>query len=302
MSWEPSWKKTSFPAVTALGRVEENGPEMYLLRLDQLHPEVSGNKWFKLKYNLQAAALHHHAAVLTFGGPWSNHIAATAAACQLSGIKSIGLIRGAEPARWSDTLLEARQRGMELHFLTREAYLQKEDPLFLDSLKQSYGDVYIIPEGGNNPAGIKGCREILSACQADTYTHLCVPVGTGATLTGIASAAAPQQRVLGFSALKGAPDEALMNLCYGPGPSPKLIRAYTFGGFAKKTPALLEFMQAFRRQHGILLDFVYTAKMMYGINDLIRNGFFDPKARILAIHTGGQQGNRSLDPTLGLLP
>lgn len=304
----PPDREFSAPVLTPLGRLRDFGPEVSLLRLDQLHPEVSGNKWFKLKYNLQDAAAMEKRTILTFGGPWSNHIAATAAMCRLRGLRSIGVIRGEAPAAWSDALLDARARGMELVFVSRARYRQKEDLSFLAELRARYGDVYIVPEGGNNPAGVRGCGEILATVPVASFTHIALAVGTGATFRGVAQSAGKDQRVWGFLALKGAPEVALQEFCNpvgedgGTGAGTRLITDYTFGGFARTTPELLGFMQDFRKTHGVLLDFVYTAKMMYGITDMIRTGSLGPGDRILAIHTGGLQGNRSLDPALGLMP
>lgn len=262
--------------------------EVSLLRLDQLHPEVSGNKWYKLKYNLEAAREAGKDTILTFGGPWSNHIAATAAACGLSGFNSVGIIRGSKPPKESHTLARAREHGMELHFVSRAGYASCREGILTGSLGARYGEAYVIPEGGYNPAGIRGCAGILADRDTSVFTHICCAVGTGATVRGIAGTAAPNQRVLGFSALRGdaGPDEKR------PFTS---ITGYHFGGFARKTPELLAFMREFLDHYGVLLDFVYTAKMMYGIQDLAHKGYFPPGSRILAIHSGGLQGNRSLD-------
>lgn len=288
--------------VTPLGRPYAGGPEVFLLRLDLLHPDVSGNKWFKLRYNLRAALDAGYSRVLTFGGPWSNHIAATAAACRLTGLDSIGLIRGAEPSRPSDTLRDAAAQGMELHFLSRADYRKREDPDFLHALSGQFPDTYVIPEGGCNKEGIRGCREILERVATNGYTHMCVPVGTGTTFRGLAEASGASATVLGFPAFRGAPDPALVAFCAENPEKRRLITGYDFGGFARQTPALIAFMQDFRRTHNVLLDVVYTAKMLYGIYDRIDRGDFVPKDRIAVFHTGGLQGNRSLDPSLGLWP
>lgn len=278
--------------------------EIAMLRLDRLHPEISGNKWFKLKYNLDAAKEQQKNAILTFGGAWSNHIAATAAACNLLGLKSIGIIRG-EDRKNTITLTGARKHGMQLHFISREEYRKKNDEDYLRKLSRQFHDPYIIPEGGNNDLGLKGCKEILSLCDVQKYTHVCCPVGTGTTLTGLIEYGAEAGRdkayrvsTIGFAALKNANylkqkikdnlSKEAVGICWD------LNTDHHFGGFAKKTPALLGFIKDFYDQFGIPLDFVYSAKMMYGVMDGIKQGYFPTGSRLLAIHTGGLQGNRSI--------
>lgn len=293
------WDGPLVPEVTFLGKPFPGGPSLSLLRLDELHATVPGNKWFKLRYNLLAAREAGDTTVLTFGGPWSNHIRATAAACRLAGLQSTGIIRGEAPNIWSPTLLDAQAFGMRLHFVTREDYRRLKDGSATGLLRERYGAAYLIPEGGNNEAGIRGCREILTPVDTGGYSQLAVAVGTGTTLRGIAAAALPSQRLLGFMALKARPEGAPSF------PLPdrtELITEYTFGGFARKTPELLSFMQQFRDTYSILLDRVYTAKMLYGLFDRMKAGFFKAEDSILAVHTGGLQGNRSLDPALGLSP
>lgn len=285
-----------------------------MLRLDQLHAGVSGNKWYKLKHNLETARQQHKDTILTFGGAWSNHIVATAAACRLLGFKSVGIIRGEEyrdmsKAHYPSSLSYARTQGMDLHFVSRQEYRNKNEVDFMSRLQAQYRGAYIITEGGDNDLGIKGCREILSGCALQQYTHICCPVGTGATLTGLIAYCADKMSLdptsppvcVGFSALKNAgylKEKIAHNLSDIEQPGPwQLITDYHFGGFAKKAPALLAFMEDFVRQYQIPLDFVYTAKMMYGIVDLIKKGYFPSASSILAIHTGGLQGNRSL-PTV----
>ena len=290
------------PPVTPLGILGADGPELSVLRLERIHPAAPGNKWYKLRYNLLEATAAGHRTVLTFGGPWSNHIAATAATCRTAGMKCIGVIRGEEPAVWSDTLADARAEGMTLDFVSRARYAHKDDPQFIRELHERHGEFYLVPEGGNNPEGIRGCREILSGVPLERFTHIALPVGTGATFRGVADTAGSEQKVWGFSAVKRTPDPALEQFCSRSPERLRIITDYTFGGFARVTPALLAFMQEFLRAHGVLLDFVYTAKMMYGITEMARTGALGPGDHVLAIHTGGLQGNRSLDPALGLGP
>lgn len=274
--------------------------ELSLLRLDQIHPEVSGNKWFKLKYNLHEAFSRGKDTVLTFGGAWSNHIAATATLCAEAGLASIGLIRGEAPTRWSQTLLQARENGMHIEFVPRIRYAACARRGSLPP-GRDYGDVYIIPEGGCNALGLQGCEEILRVCPTRDYSHLCCAVGTGTTLSGLIRSAGAEQQVWGFVPMKPAAAEQLritialqVENSKGSLPYWRLIDDYHFGGFARKSDILLDFMKYFSDQTGISLDFVYTAKMMYGLIDQIKRGHVPQGSRLLALHTGGLQGNASL--------
>lgn len=269
-----------------------------MLRLDKLHPVVSGNKWFKLKYNLEAARQQGKRFVLTFGGAYSNHLAATAAACRLLGFKSIGIVRGERPPQPGATLQMLQREGMELHFISREDYRRKQEHDFLQQLRQRFGDAYIIPEGGHNEAGVKGCEEILPASGGMAFTHICCAVGTGTMMAGLVRSAMPSQIVTGFPALKQAhyleqeitqylrPEDA--------DKSWRLFYDYHFGGFAKYNSRLTDFMNDFYREHHVPLDIVYTGKMVYGVLDLVRKDAFPPGSKILLVHSGGLQGNRSL--------
>lgn len=275
-----------------------NGIEASLLRLDLLHPEISGNKGFKLKYNIEAAIREGKNTILTFGGPYSNHIAATAAACKLLGLKSIGLIRGEPFSVNNFTLTRAKKHGMQLRFMTREQYRHKEAAAFLKRLQMDFPQAFIVPEGGNNIDGVKGAREILRVHDTTGFTHICCPVGTGTTLAGLIAEAKTAQKILGFSALKKT-DEQIMAIKQYLEDAPahaewQIIMEYHFGGFARKTETLLAFMKAFEQQHGIPLDFIYTAKMLFGIKELVRKKKFPAGSKLLLIHTGGLQGNRGM--------
>lgn len=304
MRYFPDYSGIIIQELSSAAWLSSQKGKIAMLRLDRLHPEISGNKWFKLKYNLEAARQENKNTILTFGGAWSNHIAATAAACDLLGFHGIGIIRGQNIN--TDTLVRAEHHGMQLHFISREQYRRKDDPEFLSSLSAKYDNPYIIPEGGNNLLGIKGCKEIPLFYREEEYTHICCPVGTGTTLAGLMEyygegarpAPATSPACVGFPALKNAgylKEKIADNLpdTWNHGQL-DLVMDYHFGGFAKKTPELIAFIKNFYTQHHILLDFVYTAKMMYGITDLLQKGYFPPGSRILAIHTGGLQGNRSL--------
>ena len=265
--------------------------QLTIKRLDLIHPQISGNKFFKLKYNLLAAQQQGFSQVLTFGGAFSNHIAATAFAAQHFGFQSIGMIRGEELAsqQFNPTLQTAQDLGMQLHFLSRFEYRLRHQAEYLQQLQQQYPQAFIIPEGGSNALAIQGTQEILSPDDLENYDVICCAVGTGGTLAGIIESSSEQQHVLGFSALKG--DFLKHDIQQWTDKSNwSLTDAYCCGGYAKITPKLLQFMQQFEQQHHIPLEQVYTAKMMMGLLDLIQYHHFPAHTRILAIHTGGLQG------------
>lgn len=265
--------------------------QLTIKRLDLIHPQISGNKFFKLKYNLLAAQQQGFSQVLTFGGAFSNHIAATAFAAQHFGFQSIGMIRGEELASqpFNPTLQTAQDLGMQLHFLSRFEYRLRHQAEYLQQLQQQYPQAFIIPEGGSNALAIQGTQEILSPDDLENYDVICCAVGTGGTIAGIIESSSEQQHVLGFSALKG--DFLKHDIRQWTDKSNwSLTDAYCCGGYAKITPKLLQFMQQFEQQHHIPLEQVYTAKMMMGLLDLIQYHHFPAHTRILAIHTGGLQG------------
>ena len=265
--------------------------QLTIKRLDLIHPQISGNKFFKLKYNLLAAQQQGFSQVLTFGGAFSNHIAATAFAAQYFGFQSIGMIRGEELAsqQFNPTLQAAHDLGMQLNFVSRSEYRLRHQVEYLQQLQQQYPQAFIIPEGGSNALAIQGTQEILSPDDLENYDVICCAVGTGGTLAGIIESSSEQQHVLGFSALKG--DFLKHDIQQWTDKSNwSLTDAYCCGGYAKITPKLLHFMQQFEQQHHIPLEQVYTAKMMMGLLDLIRHHHFPAHTRILVIHTGGLQG------------
>jgi 1-aminocyclopropane-1-carboxylate deaminase len=273
---------------------------VFIKRDDLLHPEISGNKWWKLKYNLEAAQNQGFETILTFGGAYSNHIAATAAACKYAGLKSIGIIRGEKESALNPTLKKASADGMELFFVSREDYRNSHQPEFLNFLKDKFNDFYLIPEGGKNILGVKGCTEITKNLP-NSYDYICCACGTGTTLSGIVLSNVSSM-VLGFSALKGGAflvdDSLLMIESYQVEYNSNdhvstfnVLTDYHFGGYAKVKQPLLDFAADFFRSFNIELDLVYTAKMFYGIKDLAEKGFFPKGSSILAIHSGGLQGN-----------
>lgn len=280
-----------------------NGVALFLKREDLLHPEVSGNKFRKLKYNLLAAKEQHYNTLLTFGGAFSNHIAATAAAGKLSGFKTIGVIRGeelgtnlAKTLNENPTLKFADSCGMKFLFVSRSDYRQKSAEAFLEELKLQFGNFYLLPEGGTNQLAVKGCEEILS--QTDTsFNYICSAVGTGGTIAGLINASGENQQVLGFPALKGDfLSEEIFR--FSSKNNWKLILDSHFGGYAKVNSELINFINIFKKKYHIQLDPVYTGKLVFGIFDQIKKGFFPEGSQILAIHTGGLQGISGINKTL----
>lgn len=271
--------------------LEKKKVVLSIKREDLIHPQISGNKYRKLKYNLLKAKELNHDTIVTFGGAYSNHIAATAYAGKLNNLNTIGVIRGEELwDSWTKnpTLSEAAKWGMQFKFVTREEYRKKETKEFRSYLKKEIGDFYMVPEGGTNNLAVKGCEEILSPKDAE-YDIICCPVGTGGTIAGIINSAGMNQKVIGFPALKG--DFLKKDICkFVQNGNWELCTDYHFGGYARVNEPLVSFINEMNQSSGIPLDPVYTGKMMYGILDLIAKDFFKPKTRILAIHTGGLQG------------
>ncbi|MGZ8552614.1 MAG: 1-aminocyclopropane-1-carboxylate deaminase/D-cysteine desulfhydrase [Chitinophagaceae bacterium] len=266
--------------------------EVAVLRLDKISPLVSGNKWFKLRYYLEEAKAQHKKGILTFGGAWSNHVLATAVICNMVGLKSIGIIRGEEPQKHSATLIKAKELGMQLIYISRTAYQNKEIPTGLNT-----SEYHIVNEGGYGSVGAKGGSTILDYCNR-SYTHYCCAAGTGTMMAGLINAVSPSQQVLGISVMKNntALDDRIQELVIINGKNRKLIHDYHFGGYAKQQPALLGFMNEFYKQTHIPSDFVYTGKLFYAISDLIGKNYFPAGSKLLVIHSGGLQGNISLPP------
>lgn len=284
--------------------LNKKGVSLMLKRDDQLHPEISGNKWRKLKYNLWAAQKELHNTLLTFGGAYSNHIYATAAAAAEAGVKSIGVIRGEVHLPLNDTLQFATNKGMHLVYLNRERYRFKYAPAVMQELEKSYGRFYFIPEGGSNALAIRGCKEIIEEI-AQPYDYICCPVGTGGTISGLIAGLRGKQQVLGFSALKGDfLQEEVTNLLSGAQEriytNWHIMDQYHFGGYAKIKPTLINFIRDFMAQHHILLDPIYTGKMIYGLYDLINKDYFPKGSSIIAIHTGGLQGWKGMQEKYAL--
>mgnify|MGYP000321274756 CR=1 FL=1 len=282
----------------SLAILKQKKIRLFVKRIDKVHPFISGNKWYKLKYNLIAAKEKGFKTILTFGGAYSNHIAATAFAAQEKGFKSIGIIRGEEHLPLNPTLRFARENGMELQYISRRDYREKESLDFLEKLKAEFLAFYLIPEGGTNELAIQGTSEILEA--NDTQDYICCAVGTGGTIAGIINASNDKQTVVGFPAIKGI-DELEKDIENWTSTSNyKFINNYVTNGYAKVSVSLVEFINEFNTSHNIPLDAIYTGKMMMGILDLVGKDYFPKGSSILAIHTGGLQGNKGMSERLGI--
>lgn len=276
-----------------------NGITLEIKREDLLHPFVSGNKFRKLKYNVLQAKAENQSVLLTFGGAFSNHIAAVAYAGKEQGFETIGVIRGDElrdKISENPTLSFAQECGMRFEFVTREAYRHKTETAFIEQLQVKFGSFYLVPEGGTNDLAVKGCEEILTEFDAH-FDFVCSAVGTGGTISGLINSALPHQKVLGFPALKG---DFLQNEIHKfvNNKNWELITDYHFGGYGKVTTEFIEWMNWFYAQTGIPLDPIYTGKMVFGVMDLIQRNYFPPKSKILMIHTGGLQGIAGMNAKL----
>lgn len=264
---------------------------LFIKREDLLHPHISGNKFRKLKYNLAEAKVKKHKKILTFGGAFSNHIVAVAAAGKEYGFQTIGVIRGEELVSQiadNPSLQFAQECGMQLEFISREQYRHKNEIAALEYWQKKYGEVYVLPEGGTNQLAVKGCEEIITSAD-EVYDFICCAVGTGGTISGIINSAMPHQKIIGFPALKGDfLQEDIRNFTHEN--NWELQTDYHFGGYAKTTSKLIQFLNDFHAQHHIPLDPIYTGKMVYGVMDLIQKKYFKKGSKILLIHTGGLQG------------
>jgi 1-aminocyclopropane-1-carboxylate deaminase len=272
------------------------GIELLVRREDLTDAELGGNKWHKLKHNLHAARQQGFSTLLTFGGAYSNHIYATAAAGKRFGFNTIGIIRGEAQNQLNPTLSFARDCGMQLHYLDRNTYREKNSTAVIQQLHDLFGDFYLIPEGGNNALAVQGCCEMVQAIE-QPFDFICCACGTGATLAGISLGLKTEQQAIGFAVLKGGEflrDDVLRLRTFvtEKNSSPWRVETdYHFGGYAKITSELVAFMDFFKNEFGIELDAVYTAKMFYGLFELIKQGRFKPGSRIIALHSGGLQGN-----------
>ena len=276
-----------------------HGVRLLLWRDDLAHPDLPGNKARKLKYNLAAARRQGQHTLLTFGGAYSNHLAAVATAGRLFGFKTIGLVRGDAPlanAPLNPTLAQAAADGMALHYLDRSAYRQRAEPEFVAEQLARFGPAYVLPEGGTNALALPGCAELVAEIrQQSDFDALAVAVGTGGTLAGLLTGLAGRQQAIGVAALKNGGflqaeiDALTQQAGVGTFTNYSLQTDYHFGGYAKYSAGLLAFIEQFRARHGVLLDPIYTGKLLVGVLDLIGRGYFRRGSTVVAIHTGGLQ-------------
>ena len=267
---------------------------VFVKRDDLIHPLLSGNKWRKLKFNLYEAERHGKQTLLSFGGAYSNHIHALAAAAKIFGFKSIGVIRGEPYESLNPTLAFAKAQSMVLHYLDRETYRKKNTSEVLDSLLQQYGDCYVIPEGGSNTFALPGCAEIVSETYKQIATEkliLATAVGSGGTAAGLLSHAS-KPAVLGVAVLKNANflQADIGRLLGEEADNFQLNLDFHFGGYAKWNRALMDFIDEFKRDFGIQLEPIYTGKLFYALFELMRQDYFEKGSTIVALHTGGLQG------------
>ena len=276
-----------------LQTIQYKGIDVTILRLDLIHPEISGNKWFKLKYNIQQAKAEHKDTILTFGGAYSNHIAATAFACKLAMIKSIGIIRGEDITEDNQTLALAKKNGMNIIPISREEYKRKRADDYLNELAIKYPTSYFVPEGGDNELGENGCEEILTK-ETNRYNKLFCACGTQTTFNGLANTLHTEQELFGINVLKFDANSHKKNAF--------ILNNYHFGGYAKHTQALLNFKSWFEFTYDIPLDYIYTTKLFYGVFDLIDQQELKERDKILIIHSGGLQGNSGYEKRYNLKP
>ena len=273
--------------------------QVFVARLDQLHPIVSGNKIFKLAYYLQVCKQLPEKALLTFGGAYSNHLVATAFACKACGIAATGIVRGEEPEQWSPTLLACKEYGMNLIFVSREAYKKMAASENNKVLLEQYNDPIIVPEGGYGKQGALGASHIMDLLSQQNATHICTAVGTATTLAGLSLAADKSQEIIGIPVLKNISDIP-QRLSYLTGkpvlPNIQVFPNYHEGGYAKHTKNEIDFMNRFFEKTQIPTDFVYTGKLMLAISDLVNKNYFNTGSKIICLHTGGLQGNTGLPP------
>ncbi len=281
--------------------------KLFIKRDDQIHPNISGNKWRKLKYNLLEASQKGFQKLLTFGGAYSNHLAATAAAGKEYGFETIGIVRGERIEPLNPTLQFVESCGMELKFVTRSAYRNKHSPTFFEEAQLGQTDYYIIPEGGSNCLALKGVQEVVTELHSQLGQlpdYICTACGTGATMAGIIKGLNGAGNVLGIPVLKGdfmqKEVAGLLQKCTGNIPQNwQIFNNYHFGGYAKFTPELLDFMRSFQQDFGIPLDPIYTGKMMYGVFDLASKDFFEKGSTVVMVHTGGLQGVKGFEERFG---
>ncbi|HEY9049731.1 MAG TPA: pyridoxal-phosphate dependent enzyme, partial [Ohtaekwangia sp.] len=289
--------------------LQEADIRLIIKREDLNHPFISGNKWWKLRYNLEEAKRTNQKTLLTFGGAFSNHIYATAAAAREAGFKSIGIIRGEEVLPFNPTLRFASECGMKLYFVSREEYRKKNETSFVEKLHNESGEFYLIPEGGSNALAVKGCVEFAQSISSLSFDYLCLAAGTGGTLAGIIAGTNQAKQIIGVSALKGnfleAEVEKLLreyeaaNEVFIRNNNWKILHNYHHGGYAKVTSELMAFIAEMKRIYSMPLDPIYTGKVLWAILEEAKRGAFKKGSTILMIHSGGLQGASTYESLYG---
>lgn len=275
--------------------LKERGIDLFVKREELNHSGLSGNKLHKLKYNLYKAKEEGHNTLLTFGGAYSNHIYAATAAGKAFGFKTIGIIRGEEHLPLNPTLKFAVESGMRMHYMSRSQYRLKHTTYIIEQLKSEFGNFYLIPEGGTNNLAVKGCAEIIDSIKID-FDIICTACGTGGTLAGLIAGLNGNRYAMGFSVLKGASflnndvKNLLINSGYGQLNNWNINLDYHFGGYAKINSDLVSFVNSFEKENGIMIEPIYTGKMLFGLYDLISKNKINEGSKIIALHTGGLQG------------
>ena len=293
-----SLKNISFDVLQS-SLLNEKGVEVIVARLDKIHEDVSGNKLFKLHYFIEECMSADHKTLLTFGGAYSNHLVAAAYVCRNAGLRCIGVVRGERPPVRSHTLSRCEDLGMELHFISREEYKHAEDPAFIAALHEQFGDFTLVPEGGYSHLGAKGASLIHDVIDNINATHIATAVGTATTLAGLLLKKKEDQEIITVPVIKNMADiperiDFLTEEKEAGGL--EILSDYHFGGYAKYNEDLIGFMNAFYDEYKVPSDFVYTGKMLYAIFDMIKKDHFPKGSRIVCLHTGGLQGNKSLPP------
>lgn len=290
-----NYKETPIQEVKS-APLKDAGIRLLVKREDLNHPHASGNKWWKLKYNLEACVRSGHDTLLTFGGAYSNHIFATAAAAHELGLKSIGIIRGEETLPLNHTLSFAKENGMMLQYVSREDYRHKTEENFIEKLHKQFGDFYLIPEGGTNELAIKGCEEFAKKLRTEIdFDYIYLAVGTGGTMAGIIAGLGGEKKVIGISVLKNgeflnsAINKFLLEVYSKPFGNWSTLTSYDHGGYAKVTGELTTFIDKMQITHQLPLDSVYSGKLMKAVMEEVRRGDLKEGSVVLAIHTGGLQ-------------
>lgn len=274
---------------------EAAGVSLSLLRTDLIHPHISGNKFFKLKYNLAEAIKNNYRTLLTFGGAYSNHIYSAAYAGKLFNLDTIGVIRGEEHLPLNHTLSFAAECGMKFFYLDRKTYRLKNTPEIINLLRNRFGNFYLLPEGGTNLLAVKGCSELLKSIDND-FDVICIPCGTGGTIAGLISSLKGEKFITGFPVLRNASflkkviNDLLIDFTGRSFSNWALNFDYHFNGYAKFNSELIKFIKNFNDKFSVQTDPVYTGKMLFGIYDMIKRKKFKRGTRIIAVHTGGLQG------------